>query len=152
MSRQGSMFKILLLTILFLLQINTVHSDVYKWIDENGKTVYGDKPTSNNSAKIKIKNAPKKDQQYLQRYKKQQKLLDVMQEERATKTALKKEEKEKKAQQKITCTKLSKELGEMKNARLLYEDTDSPDNPKILSAEERKIEESKYEIYIEENC
>jgi Domain of unknown function (DUF4124) len=145
-------FNIFLLILMHLFCMQTTYADVYKWVDDNGKVVYGDKPTTNNADKIKIKNAPQKDQQYLQRVKKQQKLLDVMQEERDTKTALKKEEKEKKVQQEIKCAEVSKELEEMKTVQLLYEDTDDPDNPKFISAEERKIEESKYDIYIKENC
>lgn len=146
------MYKILLLIVVFLLQINIVYSEVYKWIDENGKTVYGDKPNSNNAEKIKIKNAPEQDKNYQERYKKQQKLLDVMQEERDEKIALEKEEKEKKEQQQQKCAKAIKELQEMKQATLLYEDTDDPYNPKIISNDQRKSEEAKYAKYIKENC
>ncbi len=146
------MYKTLLFISLLLLQINTGYSEVYKWTDENGKTVYGDKPTSSNADKIKIKNPPKQDKHYQERYKKQQKLLNVMQEERNEKIASKKEENEKKEEQKLKCEKTIKELQEMKNARLLYKDTDDSDNPKIYSEKERLAEEEKYEKYIKENC
>jgi uncharacterized protein DUF4124 len=146
------MYKILLFISLLLLQINTAYSEVYKWIDENGKTVYGDKPTSNNADKIKIKNPPKQDKHYQDRYKKQQKLLDVMKEERYEKIALKKKEKEKKEKEKQKCAKTIKELQEMKNASFLYEKSDDPNNPKIISDDQRKLEEEKYEKYIKENC
>ena len=145
------MFIILfLLTQLFYL--NTAWSDVYKWIDADGKVVYGDKPVSENADKIKINNAPKQDAESIQRLEKQQKLLDVMQEERDEKITLKKKEQEKKVQLKQYCAKASKKLQEIIDAGFLYEKTDDPYNPKIISDEERKIEKEKYEKYIKENC
>lgn len=146
------MFKTLLLIVFFLLHTNTVHSEVYKWTDENGKTVYGDKPASNNADIIDIKKKPAQDKYYQERYKKQQKLLDVMQEERDEKIALKKEENEKKEKQQQQCSKMKKELRETKDAGFIYEETDDPKNPKIYTDEERKAEEAKYEKYIKENC
>jgi uncharacterized protein DUF4124 len=135
-----------------LFYLNTAYSDVYKWIDDNGKVVYGDKPESSNADKIKIKNAPEQDKNHQERYKKQQKLLDIMQEERDAKIALKKEEKEKKEKQLEKCAKARKELQEIYDASLLYEKTDDPYNPKIISDEERKAEEEKYEKYIKKYC
>jgi hypothetical protein len=136
----------------FILHTNTAYSEVYKWIDENGKTVYGDKPVSENANVIKIRKKPSTDKAYLERREKQQKLLDVMQDERNEKITSKKEEKEKKEKQKLQCAKLKKELKEARNASALYEDTDDPDNPRFFSDEERKAEEKKYEMYIKENC
>ncbi len=150
------MLHYFLLIILFfstqLFFVNTVFSEVYKWVDDDGKVVYGDKPTTSNAEKIKIKDAPEKDQLYQERFKKQQKLLNVIQEERDEKISLKKEEKEKKVQQKLKCAEIIKALQKTKDASFLYEKTDNPDNPKFLSDEERKIEEEKYEKYIQKNC
>ena len=140
---------------IFILQVllaETVNAEVYKWTDENGKVVYGDRPGSDNADKFQIKDSPDPDQEYLERYQKQKKLLDVMQEERHEDLALKQKEKEEKAKQEAVCTKLVKELQEMKDARLLYEESDDPYNPRILSDEQRKNEEQKYEKYIKENC
>jgi len=75
-----------------------------------------------------------------------------MQEERDEKIASEKEEKEKQEQQKLKCAEKIKELQEMKSASFLYEDTDDPYNPKIISDEKRKSEEAKYEKYIIKNC
>jgi len=146
------MFKTLLLIIFFLIQAIAVHAEVYKWIDEDGKIVYGDKPASDNSDKININKTPKQDNDYQKRYKKQQKLLEVMQEERDEKIALKKEENEKKEKQEQQCAELRKELQETKNARLVYKETDDPTNPRVYTDEERKAEEEKFEKYIKENC
>lgn len=135
-----------------LLCFNTAFSEVYKWVDENGRVVYGDKPKIDNAEKIKIKNAPEKDQKYQERFLKQQKLLNVMQEERDEKNSLKKQEQEKKAQQQKECADANKKLKNMKDSSFLYNETDDPDNPEFLSDEERKTEELKYEEYIKDNC
>ena len=142
----------LLILICFILQINYANSEVYKWIDENGKTVYGDKPVSENADVVKIRKKPATDKAYQQRIEKQQKLLDVMQDERNEKVAAEKEEQKKKEEQKIQCAKLKKELQESKDASALYEETDDPNNPRILSNEEREEEISKYVKHIQDNC
>jgi len=147
--------RALFIILFFLTQIfflNKVHSEVFKWVDENGKVVYGDKPKTNNAEKINIKNAPKKDQQYIERYQKQQKLLSVFKEERDEKKALQYEEQEKNKKQGLKCDRVRKELQETKNSSRLYKETDDPNNPEFLSDEERKSEESKYEEYIKDNC
>jgi len=146
------MFKTLLLISLLILQINTVHSEVYKWTDENGKTVYGDKPSSNSAEQIEIKKAPEQSNEHQQQYEKQKKLLHVMQEERDERKTLKKEEQEKKKKQKQKCTEITKELQEMKNSRALYKKTDDPDNPKFYTDKERQTEEEKYEKHLQKNC
>lgn len=138
------MGNILLFFFCFILQTNTAYSEVYKWIDENGKTVYGDKPVSDNANVVKIRKKPYTDKAYLERREKRQKLLDVMQDERNEKITSKIEEKEKKEKQKLQCAKLKKELEEAKKASALYEDTGDPDNPRIISDEERKAEEKNY--------
>ncbi len=145
------MFKLLLVSFIFL-QINIAHSEVYKWIDQSGKTVYGDKPTSTEANKISIKEKPKQDKAYQERYKKQKKLLDVMQEERDEKIAKANEEREKKEKKEKECSKLIKELNKMKKSTHLFEETEDPNNPKIYTNEERKTEEDKREKYIKENC
>lgn len=145
--------RILLLSIIcFILQINSANSEVYKWTDENGKTVYGDKPLSENADIVEIKKKPTADKTYLERIEKQKKLLDVMEDERDEKIAAEKEEQKKKEEQEIQCAKIQKELQESKDASALYEETDDPDNPRILSNEEREAEEKKYDMYIKEKC
>lgn len=150
------MFCRLLFTILFfsspLLYSNTAFSEVYKWVDDDGEVFYGDKPDTDNAEKIKIKNTPEKDQQYQERLKKQQKLLNVIQEERDEKISLKKEENENKELQKLKCTEIVKELQEIKDANFLYEKTDITNNPRFLSDEEREYRVEKYEKYIQKYC
>ena len=141
-----------LITIFSLLCLSNANAEVYKWIDENGKVVYGDKPISSDADEIKIKRSPVRDPVVQERDEKQNKLLDVIQQERDEKNALKKEEKEKKDEQKKMCADARKELIEIKEADFLYEKTDDPNNLIIMTDKERKAEEIKYENYIKKNC
>ena len=141
-----------LIIIFFLFCPSIVNAEVYKWIDENGKVVYGDKPTSSDVDEIKIKRTPVQDPVVQERNEKQNKLLDVIQQERDERNALKKEKKEKKDEQKKMCADARKELIEIKEAGFLYKETDDPNNPIIMTDNERKAEEIKYENYIKKNC
>lgn len=146
------MMKSLFTIVIFCLSVNMVHAEVYKWIDENGKTVYGDKPTSDDANLVEIKTNTKQDKNFQERNEKQKKLLNVLKEERDEKRRLKGEERERKEKQEAQCTKIKKELQEIKDASLLYDDTDDPNNPRIYSDDERKAEENKYSNYIKEHC
>jgi len=141
-----------LIIIFFLFCLSNANAEVYKWIDENGKVVYGDKPTSSDAEQIKIKKTPVQDPLVQERYEKQNKLLEILKQERDEKNALKKEEKEKKDEQKRLCANARKKLKKIKDASFLYEKTDDPNNPRIWTDEERKAEEKKYEDYIKKNC
>jgi len=138
--------------IFFLFCLSNANAEVYKWIDENGKVVYGDKPTSSDAEQIKIKKTPVQDPLVQERYEKQNKLLDIMKQERDEKNALKKEEKKKKDEQNKMCADARKELKKIKEARYLYEDSDDPNNPIIMTDKERKATEIEFENYIKKNC
>ena len=75
-----------------------------------------------------------------------------MQKESEEKKALAKEEKEKQAKQEQQCNKVKKQLSEMRNASFLYEKTDDPLNPRIVSDKEREEEQNKYQEYLDEHC
>ena len=138
--------------IFFLFCVSNANSEVYKRIDENGKIVYGDKPTSSDADKIKIKSAPVQDPVVQGRNEKQNKLLNVMQQERDERNVLKKEEKGKKEEQMKICAEARKALQEIKDASFLYRPTNDPNNPVIITDEERKAEKLNYEKYIKKNC
>ena len=50
------------------------------------------------------------------------------------------------------CADARKALQKIKNARFLYEKTDDSNNPKIMTNEERKAEEIRFENQIKKNC
>ena len=64
-----------------LLLPHAVKSEIYKWVDESGKVHYGDKLGNNNAEKVNIKNKHD-DDNYKERLKKQNRMLEIYQEER----------------------------------------------------------------------
>lgn len=129
-----------------------VAADVYKWTDDNGNVVYGDKPGHSKAKKITIKEAPPTDEDYQQRIDKRQRLLDTMDDEREDRIAEEKKIAERNALQEERCRRVQSDLTRMQSAGYLYEETDDPFNPTILTDAQRKQEEQKYRKYLDENC
>ncbi len=139
----------------FIFCANAAHAEIYEWTNENGQTIYGDKPISSNANKIEIRKISKNNsavQEAQKRNAKQIKLLNVMQQERDEREALRKKEKEKRDEQKKLCADARKKLKKIEEGRFLYRDKDDQDNPIILTDEERTTEEVTVKNYIKENC
>ncbi|MEQ8937161.1 MAG: hypothetical protein RLT30_00510, partial [Gammaproteobacteria bacterium] len=102
--------------------------------------------------KIIIKKAPPTDQKYQQRLDKRQRLLETMDDEREARLAEEKQMAERKALQEERCKRVQADLTRMQSASYLYEETDDPLNPTILSDAQRKEEQQKYRKYLDENC
>lgn len=146
-------FSINILIIFQLIMSPSAVAGVYKWVDEDGNVIYSDKPVSGKDAdQVTIRKAPEQDRHSKERYKKRQRLLDVLQEERNEKITAAREKRKKLAEQEQKCSALRKKLAKLKQASALYEKTDDPNNPKILTDEERKAAEEKYRQYLAENC
>ncbi len=125
---------------------------VYKWVDENGNVIYGDKPPDTNAKKLQIKPAPIFDEGYQKRLKQRQKLLDTIDDDRATELAEKQKLEENQALQAERCQRVQADLTRMQNAGYLYEETDDPFNPTILSDKQRLQEQKRYQDYLDKNC
>ena len=113
-------------------------AQVYKWVDENGKTHYSDKPYDEKSETIQIRKKPALDPEHAARTKKQKRLLKVMDEERQQSKQNKIAKAEEKHKRKSNCKKARKKLQGIKNASFLYDETDDPDNPLVYSDEKRR--------------
>ena len=130
-----------------------VGAEIYKWTDEDGNVVYGDRPAAKQEAgRIKLPGAPKARDGNRQRLQKQQKLLEVMQAERAEKAARRQKAKADLAERQRQCAALKKELNQLENARFLYEKSADPYNPAIISEQERAEIKQRYADYLKDNC
>ena len=128
-------------------------AEIYKWTDEDGNVVYGDRPAAKQEAgRVKLPDAPKTADGDRQRLQKQQKLLEVMQAERAEKAARRQKAKADRAERQRQCAKLKKELNQIENASFLYEKSADPYNPAIISEQERAKIKQRYVDYLKDNC
>ncbi len=141
----------LLLALLPLFYGASAGAEIYKWIDEDGNTVYGDRPAPK-AERLKTPNTPRAATGNRQRLERQQKLLDVIQAERAEKTARQQKERADLAERKRQCAEVKKELNRIENARFIYEKTADPYNPDIVSDQKRAQIRQRYSDYLKKHC
>lgn len=108
-------------------------AEVYKWVDEQGRTHYGEKPPVEDASRIEIREAPKVDDPLNQQSVDQQKLLQIYEEERN----LKKEEKlkadQKKAERAKQCQILAGDLSDLQQGGMVFYDLDEKGERKYFS-------------------
>jgi len=119
------------------LAATSLSAEVYKWVDEKGKTHYSDKPVNENAETVEIKKTPALDAGHKSRVEKQRRLLKVLDEERQETKQQKAEAKAEKLKRKTNCAKARKELQEIKSASFLYKESSDPRNPLVYSDAER---------------
>ena len=142
---------------LFVLFITVIYAtflsaQVYKWVDENGKTHYSDKPHDENAEAIHIEKTPTLDTDHDSRVEKQRRLLEVMAEERQETKQLKAQAAAEKLKREVNCAKARKNLQDIMNAGFLYKKTNDPLNLIVYSDEERKDITTKAKKAVQDWC
>lgn len=132
-------FSFLLIT----LSAATVHAEVYKWVDENGKLHFSDRPRDARAEQVELApvpfiSLPGKPHEH---WNKQQRALKMYEDDRKNK--LKEAAKNEKIEQenKTRCAKLKRLRGRYDRSRLLYE-KNKDGTKRYLSEAERKKEEA----------
>ncbi|MCG8494853.1 MAG: DUF4124 domain-containing protein [Enterobacterales bacterium] len=102
----------MVLTTLILVCLTTSHawSQVYKWVDENGKVHFGDQPPNKEKAEtIDLPEQPVSEVPTVtdaERRERQKRLVKALEEERLEKQKAKEEKKKKEAKRKTYCAQL----------------------------------------------
>ncbi|MCW8889505.1 MAG: DUF4124 domain-containing protein [Sedimenticola sp.] len=110
-----------------LLFFSMAQAAVYRWVDEQGRVQYGDRPPlDQQSEELKIKSSSRSEPAagqptQGQRQELRQKLLDSYQEERAEKREARKKREEQAEQNKMRCAKAKNRLRDYENSSALYE-------------------------------
>lgn len=126
------------LLVLLVLCSSQLAAEVYKWVDEGGKTHYSDKPLGKDAQTVELKSAPEPDPNQDSRQKKQRRLLQVMEDERQLAKQNKAREKAEAQKRKENCVKAQKNLQDIRNASFIYKKSEDPRNPTVFSEEERQ--------------
>lgn len=121
-----------------LTSLSSHSAQVYKWVDENGKTHYSDKPHDENSKSIQIRKKTALAPEHDVRMQKQKRLLKVLDEERQESKKNKIAKAEEKRKRESNCNKAREKLKGIKTASFLFDKTDDPKNPVVYSNEERR--------------
>ncbi len=145
------------LLIFILSFISTLHAEIYKWTDENGKVHYSDKPIDQNATKVKEKS--KLSEQYVNEEKRRaQKLISIqkrMEQSRTDKTnadnqkAIEKQNKQNKL--KSLCRAAKRDVIVLGHGRPTYYEDDKGKRV-FLSDDEKNTNIKKTQDFIKENC
>lgn len=124
---------------------------VYKWFDADGTVQYSDQPNNSSARKVPLKSAPPPDTSVQQRQERQNKLLDVMEDERKTRDNERAEAKLKQEQREKECALARVRLKNYERAQYLYVEEEA-DKRAILSEEERKAAMDEAKQAVENLC
>ena len=151
---QTAMRNIRLLFILVITTAGPAGAAIYKWVDEEGKVHFGDRPTSAQAQQLKLHKNPQPatstTPNAAQRQITQQRMLEIYQQEREEKKAAKKRRKEdakKRAQQ---CADARDKLRQYERYRL-YKNLPNGER-EYLSDSERERSISKLKNSIKRHC
>ncbi|MCW8945258.1 MAG: DUF4124 domain-containing protein [Sedimenticola sp.] len=153
---QGKLYGCLVL-LCSQLFFSVAESAVYRWVDEQGRVQFGDRPPQNQQPEeLKIKSAPsaasdagQPSQQ--QRRELRQKLLDSYREERELKREARKEREEQAEKQKMRCAQAKNRLRDYENSSALY-DLQADGSRAYLSKAQFEAELVKARVAVKQLC
>lgn len=127
-------------------------ADVYKWVDEHGRTHYGDKPADDSALSVEVEpEKPAVDPELEKRRRQRDKLLEQIADERREEAEKAERRAAEKAERERQCTRRRKLLWQYEHAPYIY-DTNTDGERRILSDAERSSEEDKLRRFLKKNC
>ncbi|VAW68163.1 hypothetical protein MNBD_GAMMA10-2249 [hydrothermal vent metagenome] len=136
-----AMRLLILVPILMLASFN-LSAEIYKWVDEQGKTHYGDKPVNNAQqmeVDIEIKGNINTGQT---RENRRKNLIDAFEEDRLREKKEKQKRKEKKEKHERKCRSAKDRLRRYERARYLYDIDSSGSRIVVPEAQRQKSTEA----------
>ncbi len=136
----------------FTLAQAVLAAGVYRWVDEQGKVHYGDRPPSEaNSTSVEVEAAPIPSPENERRRAKTQRLLDAMESERARAQAKAAQAKAEQARQASNCEAARKNVAFYERANSVFRR--GPDGERLyLSDEERARAQSQARALVDQWC
>ena len=142
--------------LLILLTSPSFAGDIYKWVDKNGKTHFGDRPPVGvtQAQEVKIRDIPEADRRVPSnedRRSRQDLLIEYFEEDRAKKKQTAASEKEQREKLAAQCAQATRRLQEMRQSNYLYEVDDSGN--KVIQSDARREKATRsLENKIRKNC
>jgi len=127
-------------------------AEVYKWVDAKGVVHFGDRPSEPEAKKLIINTDVHQDAEYHEQLDKQTKMLEIYEEERQQEDLEKEKISKDKKLRQHNCTLAKNNLNSIKTASYLYQATDDPRNPRILTSEERSTAAARAEADVKQWC
>ncbi len=113
------------LYLLLMLAALPATADVYRWVDREGRTQFGDQPPPGAGERVNIRAAPAPEPELAERRLKRQRLLDAFEEERRQQQAATREMRAEQEQRRQYCRKAREQLGTIEASRQLYEEDEN---------------------------
>lgn len=140
-----------LILLLALSFSSMAYAEIYKWVDDQGRIHYSDKPVKN-STQINVNTQKQSTGEHRQsREEKRRKLLNVFNEDRARKNKEKEKKRAQKKKQQRNCVLARDRLRRYERASYIY-DLDKDGKRIVMSSEERERETRKLRKRIEKYC
>lgn len=139
---------------IFMLMITSlVQAGVYKWVDEQGRVHYGDRPISDNAGEVRIRDQGGSDPSAdsVSRHEKQQRFLRAREEDREEKKRAQEKKKQKKVESKRNCKQAKKDYDKYRHAGAIYE-KGKDGGRKYLSFKDREEYEKSLATKIKKWC
>ncbi|HKK15369.1 MAG TPA: DUF4124 domain-containing protein [Gammaproteobacteria bacterium] len=122
-----------------LMATTAAATEIYKWVDENGQTHYGEKPPHENAEKVEFHEVPEASQEVKQYNRDRNKLLQVMEEERLQKQQEKRIAAQEKQDLEEKCDRIEKRLASLQLRAHFYRENE--DGERVYLTEEEVKEE-----------
>lgn len=133
-----------------LIYADTLQAEVYKWVDDDGRVHYSDRPGAQ-ARQLNIDIGPAVGDAGIDRKEKRQRYLDAVAKERADKEQKEQEEKQRKAEQQRRCLFAKDRLYRLRRAGYLY-DLDQSGERVVLTDSERETAIQDFEKNIQRYC
>lgn len=127
-----------LLALMLALPLSALQAaEIYKWVDGHGRIQYGDQPPSIDVPALQMDTAPPPDANAGEKQESQQRLLEILTEERKEKAQNAEQTRKEEKQRQENCGRAQRNLQRLREAGFIYEPTSDPYNPRILTEAER---------------
>lgn len=131
-----------------------LYAEVYKWVDEDGRVHYGDRPASKSATQMDIKNQPaptasEGDWQTIKQ--RQQKYLEYLEDERKDRDEVKAKQAAEKAERQKLCDEATQYHQRLMTNRLFYRE-DEDGNKVYLDYKEKDEEIRKTKEMMDKYC
>ena len=127
-------------------------AEVYKWVDKDGHTHYGEKPEGNDASVVPIESPPGPDENTEIHNKEREKLLKIYEEEREIKEEKKQQSEKEEKELREKCAELENELKDMKQAGVVFYDLDENGERKYISDKELTARIAQLQQQYDEHC
>ena len=112
-------------------------AEAYRWVDEDGHVQYSDQPPPGVTAERLEVHGESVSGDLEERQERREKLLDVMEQERAEDARADTEKAKQDEQRRQNCSTATDRLRQIEEARYIFERSADPDNPRVLEDGER---------------